>query len=134
MHAVLVKHIFQNICCEAHSQWIQAIIDSGVATPSALQLASDNYEAANYHSLVQPLYEASKPKLKLSVKRAQHVLSILSKGPAAVKLAVVHQSVSGAEIECLLRLSAEAASGLTAMSLGSKEANTYRELIQESSS
>lgn len=134
LHSVLVKHIFRNICCEAHMQWVQAIIDSGVANSSALRLASDNYEAGNYHSFVEQLYEASKPKLKLPVKRAQYVLSILSMGSAAVKLAVSQQSISSAEIDCLLQLSPEAASGLTAMSLGSKDANTYGELMQCSSS
>lgn len=134
MHAVLVKHIFRNICYEAHMQWVQAIIDSGVATSSALQLASDNYEAGNYHEFVQQLCKASKPKLKLPVKCAQYVLSILNKGLAAVKLAVSQQSVSSVEIEWLLQLSPEAASSLTAMSLGSKDDSTCRELTQGSSS
>ena len=122
MHADVIKDVLGTITVKTHQRWISAIIDSGTASSALLQLAAENYEGGNYHGFVEQLRGAAdKSKHKLSIQRAKQLVSILCEGPAAVQFAVAQQSISRAEIEAMLQLSCETASGLTASSLGRKE-------------
>ena len=134
-HAEAVKSVFYNVRFAAHVQWIQAIIDSGAATSSALHVAAENYEAGNFHSFVETLRSAAaKQRCKLSSSRKRQLLSIFYQGPTAIRLALAQQSILPVEIERMLQLSCEAACGLTNILLGLKATDTYGEADTDVSS
>ena len=136
MHDDVVQEVLWTITHTTQQRWINAIIDSGIASSTALRMAAENYEAGNYHSFVEQLRGAAdKSKHKLSIQRAKQLLSICCKGPAAIQFAVAQQSTSRAEIEAMLLISCEVAGGLTARTLGSKDedARVYGEFMDESS-
>lgn len=117
-HAEVVKAIGWSIDRKAHMQWVEAIIDSGVATPLALQATADNYECANYHEFVPKLRDAAlRFKRKLPDERSQQLLRIFSQGSAAINLALSQHSITDAEVDCMLQMSPEAAADLTDRSL-----------------
>ncbi|DBA85831.1 hypothetical protein WJX77_010238 [Trebouxia sp. C0004] len=110
-------------------QWIDAIIESGTATSLILEATADRYESGNYHDFVGKLRKAATAsKFRLTYGRVQQLLAIFSKGPDAIKLAVLQHSMSCAEVESMLQLSPEAASALTGRSLGDKDTNYYHEV------
>ena len=136
MHDDVVQEVLWTITHTTQQHWISAIIDSEITSSTALHMAAENYEAANCHGFVSQLREAAdKSKRKLSIQRAKHLLSVCCKGPAAIQFAVAEQSTSRAEIEAMLQISCEAAGGLTARTLGSKDkdAPVYGEFMDESS-
>ena len=123
-HAGVVNTIFWSTCHVAHVQLIEAIVDSRVATSSALHAAADMYEDANCHDFVQKLRDAAfeaSPSYQLSSKRGQELLSIFSKGSAAIRLALAQRAISGTEVESMLYLHPDAVSELIAKSFGSKD-------------
>ena len=127
-HPDAVNSIFYTIRRGAHRQWIQAIIDSGAATSSALRVAAEEYEGSNYHSFVQDLRDAAeKQRCNLSSSRKRQLLRIFYQGPTAIRLALAQQSILPVEIERMLQLSPEAACGLTHLLLGLKVTGTYGE-------
>ena len=127
-HAGVINTVFRSITREAPIQWVEAIIESGVAASLALRAAAHRYEDANYRMFVQKLLDAAEdaaPGCRLSSTREQELLSICSKGPAAIQRAVTQRAVSCAEIECMLEMYPEDAAEITARSLRRQDAGTY---------
>ena len=108
--------------------WVEAIIGSGTASAAVLEAAATRYEGSNYHKFVYKLRDGAcvahgPGHDQLTTKRGQQLLSIFCQGPAAIKLAVIQQSISQAEVERMLEVWPESAASLTARSLRRRTAD-----------
>lgn len=133
-HDSVVETVFWNICCKVQTQWLEAIVDSKTATSAALQAAQSSYDEhgqGKFGNIARQLCAAASDSVsegQLSSKKAEQVLSILCRGPAAIELALSQRSITGGEINFMLQLNPDTATELTARALGRKEELSCGEL------
>lgn len=102
-----------------HLRWLEAVINSGVATGAALEHAANSYETSKDRVLV-PLMEktAAASHCQLSKERQLALIGIFCQGPAAIQHAVAEQSIIPAEVDGILRIISEDGHDLTHKALG----------------
>ena len=138
-HDSFIETVFWKICCKVQTQWLEAVIDSRIATTAALQAAQKRYNEhgrGKFGNIAQRLRAAASESVsegQLSTRRAQQLLSIFGKGSAAIELVLLQRSISSAEVDFMLQLNPDTATELTARSLGRNEESSCGEFSDVSS-
>ena len=118
-HATALKNAKICYVRRTHLKWLEAVINSGIATGAALEHAANSYETSKDRVLV-PLMQktAAASHCQLSEERQLTLIGICCQGPAAIQRAVAKQTILPAEVDSILRIISEDAHDRTHKALG----------------
>jgi len=118
-HAKALENAKMCYVRRTHLKWLEAVINSGIATGAALEHAANSYETSKDRVLV-PLMEktAAASHCQLSEERILILIGIFCQAPAAIQHAVAQESILPAEVDSVLRIISEDAHDLTHKALG----------------
>ena len=102
-HATALEDAKRCYVRRTHLKWLEAVINSGIATGAALEHAANSYETSKDRVLV-PLMEttAAASHCQLSEERQLTLIGIFGQGPAAIQRAVAEQTLLPAEVDGIL--------------------------------
>ncbi len=118
-HAIALENAKTCYVRRTHLKWLEAVINSGVATGAALEHAANSYDTSKDRVLVPMMRKtAAASHCQLSKQRLLVLIGIFCQGPAAIQRAVAEQSILPAEVDSILRIISEDAHDLTHKALG----------------
>ncbi|KAL3153133.1 hypothetical protein ABBQ38_012151 [Trebouxia sp. C0009 RCD-2024] len=81
-HAEVVDTVSWLLCGEVHKQWLEAVVDSGIYSRTALQATAERYEDGKFHGFMDKLRDAAARtrQRKLSSKRGQQLIRTFCQG------------------------------------------------------